>query len=65
LRTRGITKLTVVGLALDFCVNYSAVDGANLGFDVEIREQLCRGIDLNGSMVQAMEEFQKTGVKVV
>ncbi|MDB3931236.1 isochorismatase family protein, partial [Paracoccaceae bacterium] len=55
----------VVGLALDFCVNYSAVDGANLGFDVEIREQLCRGIDLNGSMVQAMEEFQKTGVKVV
>ena len=65
LKTRGITKLTVVGLALDFCVNYSAVDGANLGFDVEIREQLCRGIDLNDSMVQAMEEFQKTGVKVV
>jgi nicotinamidase/pyrazinamidase len=65
LKTRGITKLIVVGLALDFCVNYSAVDGANLGFDVEIREQLCRGIDLNGSMVQAMEEFQKTGVKVV
>jgi hypothetical protein len=31
LRTRGITKLTLVGLATDFCVNFSAVDAARLG----------------------------------
>ena len=65
LRNRGINKLTMVGLALDFCVNYSAVDGARSGFDVEIVEQLCRGINLNGSLMQAMEEFRKTGVKLV
>uniref|UniRef100_UPI00025590C6 bifunctional nicotinamidase/pyrazinamidase n=1 Tax=Oceanicola sp. S124 TaxID=1042378 RepID=UPI00025590C6 len=48
LRTRGITGLTLVGLATDFCVNYSAVDAAKLGFAVTVRRDLCRGIDLDG-----------------
>lgn len=37
LRSRGIDRLLLVGLALDFCVNYSAVDGTRLGFDVRPR----------------------------
>ena len=37
LRTRGIDTLTLVGLATDFCVNYSAVDAAKLGFNVTVR----------------------------
>ena len=40
LRTRGIDALTLVGLALDFCVNYSAVDAAKLGFKVTVRQDL-------------------------
>jgi len=62
LRTRGIERLTMVGLALDFCVNFSAVDAAKLGFDVEVREDLCRAIDLDGSLAKAREGMRAAGV---
>lgn len=64
LRTRGITDLTMVGLALDFCVNYSAVDAAKLGFDVTVRRDLCRAIDLDGSLVAAIDGMTDAGVKI-
>lgn len=62
LRTRGITKLTMVGLALDFCVNYSAVDAAKLGFDVAVRTDLSRAIDVNGSLDAAIAGMRDAGV---
>ncbi|SEN30619.1 bifunctional nicotinamidase/pyrazinamidase [Palleronia pelagia] len=62
LRTRGIERLTMVGLALDFCVNFSAVDGAKLGFDVTVRTDLSRGIDLDGSLRAAMDGMRGAGV---
>ena len=64
LRTRGITRLTMVGLALDFCVNYSAVDAAKLGFDVTVRQDLCRAIDLDGSLEAAREGMVGAGVQL-
>ncbi len=65
LRTRGITQLTLVGLALDFCVNFSAVDAAKLGFDVTVRRGLCRAIDLNGSLKAAVEGMNGAGVTLI
>lgn len=62
LRTRGIETLTMVGLALDFCVNFSAVDAAKLGFDVQVREDLCRAIDLDGSLAAARDGMRAAGV---
>ena len=62
LRTRGITKLTMVGLATDFCVAYSAIDAAKLGFDVTVKLDLCRAIDLNGSLETAKTDMLKAGV---
>ena len=62
LRTRGITEVTLVGLALDFCVNYSAVDAAQLGFKVHVRTDLCRAIDLNGSLDDAISAMTGAGV---
>ena len=62
LRTRGITELTMVGLATDFCVNYSALDAARLGFDVRVRMDLCRAIDLDGSLSAATEAMRAAGV---
>lgn len=64
LRTRGIEKLTIVGLALDFCVNYSAVDAAKLGFKVQVIPDLCRAIDLNGSLDGAMTAMKNAGVTI-
>lgn len=62
LRTRGIDKLTLVGLATDFCVNYSAVDAAKLGFDVTVNMALCRAIDFDGSLLAAKTGMQDAGV---
>ncbi|MGI3170106.1 bifunctional nicotinamidase/pyrazinamidase [Pseudooceanicola sp. C21-150M6] len=64
LRTRGITDLTMVGLATDFCVNFSAVDAAKLGFKVRVLSELCRGIDLDGSLAAALEQMAGAGVEM-
>jgi nicotinamidase/pyrazinamidase len=64
LRDRGISKLTLVGLATDFCVNFSAVDAAKLGFTVEMRSDLTRAIDLNGSLAAANAGMEAVGVVV-
>lgn len=65
LRTLGIKRLTFVGLATDFCVNYSALDAANLGFEVDVQLSLCRGIDLEGSLKTALEGFAAKGIRSV
>lgn len=62
LQTRGISSLTMVGLATDFCVNYSAVDAAKLGYDVTVDMALCRAIDFDGSLDAAKQGMQAVGV---
>lgn len=62
LRSRGLSKLTLVGLATDFCVNFSAVDAAKLGFDVTVRTELARAIDAGGSLAAAMSGMAEAGV---
>ena len=64
LQTRGLTDLTLVGLATDFCVNYSAVDAARLGYAVRLRSDLCRAIDLDGSLAAAMQGMRDAGVAI-
>ncbi len=63
-RTRGIDTLTMVGLATDFCVAYSAVDAAKLGFDVTVRLDLCRAIDFAGSLDKAKADMVAAGVRL-
>ncbi|WP_137701287.1 bifunctional nicotinamidase/pyrazinamidase [Marimonas lutisalis] len=65
LRNRGIERLTLVGLATDFCVGYSALDAARLGFDVTVRRDLCRAIDLDGSLAAAEKSMREAGVALV
>ena len=65
LRTRRITQVTLVGLATDFCVAYSAIDAAKLGYDVTVRMDLCRAIDLNGSLDAAKEQMLQVGVTLI
>jgi nicotinamidase/pyrazinamidase len=62
LRTLGLNRLTLVGLATDYCVAYSALDAARLGFDVTVHLPLCRAIDLNGSLAEAVEQMRAAGV---
>ncbi|WP_136644877.1 bifunctional nicotinamidase/pyrazinamidase [Tabrizicola sp. YIM 78059] len=62
LRSRGVTGVTLVGLATDFCVAYSALDASRLGFRVTVQSDLCRAIDLNGSLASARAEMLAAGV---
>lgn len=62
LRGRGVTAVTLVGLATDFCVAFSALDAARLGFGVTVLEGATRAIDLHGSLAQARGQMQAAGV---
>ena len=62
LRERGIQRVFIVGIATDFCVAWSAIDSANLGFETYVIEDGCQGIDLNGSLAQAWQAMQHVGV---
>lgn len=65
LRTRDLTELEFVGLATDFCVAWSAIDAAKLGFKVRVLTSLCRGIDLDGSMARAPADMRAAGITLV
>ncbi len=65
LNSRGFTKLTMVGLATDFCVHFSAVDAARLGYDVQVRMDACRAIDLDGSLGAAEIAMRDAGVTLI
>jgi nicotinamidase/pyrazinamidase len=64
LRERGVHDLVLVGLATDFCVRFSAVDAAKLGFGVTVLEGACRAIDLDGSLAEARRDMLDHGVKL-
>ena len=64
-KSLGIEKIYLVGLATDFCVNYSAQDAAKLGYQVSVFERMCKAIDLNGSLELARTDMRDCGVELV
>jgi nicotinamidase/pyrazinamidase len=62
LRTRGVTAITLVGLATDFCVAYSALDAARLGYGVTVLQGACRAIDLGGSLAVMQAQMRAAGI---
>lgn len=63
LRERGIDTLFLCGLALDFCVAWSALDARAAGFDAYLIEDACRAIDLDGSLDAAWRQMKNAGVQ--
>jgi nicotinamidase/pyrazinamidase len=61
LKDRGITKLFICGLATDFCVKWSVLDGLDEGFDITVIEDAIKGIDLEGSVDTALDEMKHAG----
>jgi nicotinamidase/pyrazinamidase len=64
LKERGLSHLVIAGLATDYCVAYSALDAARLGFEVAVAMDACRAIDLGGSLKSAEEQMRAAGVKL-
>ncbi len=65
LKERGIDTVYMVGLALDFCVMFSALDARTAGFNAFVVLDACRAIDLQGSLAAATERMQLAGVGLI
>lgn len=65
LRSRGVAHLTLVGLATDFCVAWSALDAVRLGFKVSVKLSACRAIDLDGTLDEALAAMTSAGVILI
>jgi nicotinamidase/pyrazinamidase len=65
LRERGFERLSLCGLATDFCVFFSAIDGREAGFEVTVVANACRGIDVDGSLARAMRSMSEAGVTLL
>ena len=65
LNERDVDRLYIVGLATDFCVGWTAIDGAAAGFDVTVIEDATRAIDSAGSLARAWADMAEAGVERV
>jgi nicotinamidase/pyrazinamidase len=65
LKERRFQRVTLCGLATDFCVFYSALDGRQAGFEVTVVTDACRGIDVDGSQARAMRSMYEAGVTIL
>ncbi len=65
LRERGIDKVTIVGLATDYCVKNTALDALREGFEVTVDTEGVRGVDVEqGDSDRALEEMREAGATV-
>lgn len=62
LKERGIEDIYVVGLAMDFCVAWTALDARTLGYATTVIEDACRAIDVQGSLAAAWKNLGDAGV---
>lgn len=65
LRELGLSDLTFVGLATDFCVAFSALDAMQAGFSATVRLDACRAIDLSGSLAAMTQKMAQAGVRLL
>ena len=64
LKARGFTKLTICGLALDYCVAWTAIDGRQAGFDIAVVVEATAAIDLDGSRRRMLSEMRQGGINL-
>jgi nicotinamidase/pyrazinamidase len=66
LKAQGVTDVTIVGLATDYCVKFTALDAVGLGFKTKVIADACRGVDVNpGDTDRAIEDMRKAGVEII
>ncbi len=66
LQERGVADAFVMGLATDYCVKFTVLDALDLGLQVHLTEDGCRGVDLTvGDSEQAIRDMRNAGARVV
>jgi nicotinamidase/pyrazinamidase len=65
LREHGITQLTIVGLATDYCVKQTAIEGLREGFQVTVDSTAVRGVEVEpGDSWRALEQLRTAGAAI-
>jgi nicotinamidase/pyrazinamidase len=66
LKAQQITDIHVVGLATDYCVKFSVLDALELGYQVVVHRNACRGVNLNPEdSERALQEMEQAGAVIV
>ena len=66
LKAQGVTEVFVCGLATDYCVKFTALDAAEMGFKTHLIEDASRGVNLQPNDVKnAIEEMKRAGIAVM
>ena len=63
LRGRGLKRLFLCGLAYDFCVRHSAIDGTALDFECLVIGDATRAVNLSGSVLATDQAFEEAGIQ--
>ena len=66
LKDKGVSDVYVLGLATDYCVKFTALDAAELGFSTYLIEDACRGVNLKpGDVDKAKDAMRTAGIKII
>ncbi|MGB9688986.1 bifunctional nicotinamidase/pyrazinamidase [Thermogutta sp.] len=66
LQEHGVTRIFVVGLATDYCVKWTCLDGVELGYQTFLVEDACRGVELMpGDVERSLKQLREAGVTIV
>ena len=66
LNSQGVDRVFIMGLATDYCVKFTALDAVQLGFETNLIQDACRGVNLNpGDVEQAIADMRAAGVRVM
>lgn len=66
LRSHGINRLTLLGLATDYCVKYSVLDALYLGYAIEVLIDGCCGVNLQpGDSIEAIQQMVRYGAELL
>lgn len=66
LKEKGVREIIIAGLATDYCVKYSVLDAIDLGFDVTVIPEACRGVNLSPQdSEEALNEMEAAGAKLM
>jgi nicotinamidase/pyrazinamidase len=64
-RGMGVGHVYLCGLATDYCVHFSALDALNLGFEVTVLLDLCRGVGVPaGNVERALADMRERGIHI-
>ena len=66
LKAKGVTEVFVCGLATDYCVKFTALDAAQMGFKTFFIADASRGVNLKpNDVADAVAEMTRAGIQVI